>query len=91
MPRARGAALHQRRVFASLLETTTPARPATAECDAPPGGRSVVVDRTLLTSNSRERSIQNLNHEICIRLGDAQRRFDSKRVPIKTTFTNEES
>ena len=34
-----GVASHPRRVSRSILETATPVRPATAECDAPPGGR----------------------------------------------------
>jgi len=42
-----GVASHQRRVFCiSSRKRPTPTRPATAECDAPPGGRGFIVDNS---------------------------------------------
>ena len=42
-------------------------------------------------SNRCKSCIEHVNHEICVCLGDAQRRFDSKSVRIKTAFTEEQA
>src|ERR1700758_2515623 len=37
-------------------------------------------------SHRSQSRIENVDHEISIRFSDAQRRFDSKRVPVEAAF-----
>src|ERR1700758_1229383 len=58
----------------------------------PPVRFSTGTDTGTHTSLNRCQSrIEHINHEICVCLSDAQRRFDSKSVRIETAFTEKQS